>query len=376
MTVPATPLGAPVAIDIRMIERELNELWRQATEAHGNGSRAVTRVCVLNLVVCVADRRAADHATEVVAQLMGRYPNRAIVINAADGDATDTTPLLDAWVQAHCQMPGPGRPQVCCEQITIEAQGTGVERVPGAVLPLLVPDVPAMLWWPHGAPFDHPLFARLHAIVDRVIVDSSTFAAPEAGFAQLVDLLDGKQALSDLAWGRLTPWRELVAQFFDAPAMLPHLNEVERVTIVYEARSDGATGRNQAVLLAGWLASRLGWSPEGAPQATNDSVTFTMRRRDGAPLSVDMRPAPATDDLMLRLASIKISGAHARFAVRRGDASDCAEASAEVAGKAPLRRVVRLERLDEATLIGEELRLLRRDKGFEGALRVAAELVG
>ena len=41
---------------------------------------------------------------------------------------------------------------------------------------------------------------------------------------------------------------------------------------------------------------------------------------------------------------------------------------------APLQRVVRLERLDEADLIAEELRLLGRDRAFEGALQVAALL--
>jgi hypothetical protein len=41
----------------------------------------------------------------------------------------------------------------------------------------------------------------------------------------------------------------------------------------------------------------------------------------------------------------------------------------------PLQRKVRLERLDEANLIAEELRLLGRDRTFEEALRVAAALI-
>src|SRR5690242_6883729 len=144
------PLGQRTAIDVRMIERELTELWKQAAEGGGDEKRgAVTRTCVLNLVVGAGAGRAAQHATETVARLTARHPNRAIVVSAAPAAEED---LLDAWVQAHCQVPGPGRPQVCCEQITIEARGRAVSRVPGTVLPLLVPDVPVVLWWPRGEP--------------------------------------------------------------------------------------------------------------------------------------------------------------------------------------------------------------------------------
>jgi hypothetical protein len=41
----------------------------------------------------------------------------------------------------------------------------------------------------------------------------------------------------------------------------------------------------------------------------------------------------------------------------------------------PLQRKVRLEHSDEAGLIGEELRLLGRDRTFEAALKIAAALV-
>jgi hypothetical protein len=41
----------------------------------------------------------------------------------------------------------------------------------------------------------------------------------------------------------------------------------------------------------------------------------------------------------------------------------------------PIQRKVRLERLDEAELIGEELRLLGRDRTFEAVLKVTAGLI-
>src|SRR3954462_3504290 len=265
MTITSTSarLGERLHIDVRAIERELNDLWKQlAEDTNGEKHQAVTRTCVLNLIIITGGGRAAEHATETVARLTARHPNRAFVISTAPNARVDA---LDAWVQTHCQMPSPGRPQVCGEQISIEARGAGVERVPGTLLPLLVPDVPVMLWWPRGEPVGDPRFLKFADIVDRVIVDSATFAAPEAGLARMAALLhpderredhDGapsgtRAAISDLSWSRLTPWRELTAQFFDAPSLASHLAEITRVVVDYAARAGKADDRSQALLLVG-----------------------------------------------------------------------------------------------------------------------------
>ena len=246
ITSTSTRLGERIHIDIRAIERELNDLWKQlAEDANGEKQQAVTRTCVLNLIVVTGGGRAAEHATETVARLTARHPNRAFVISAAPSARKD---VLDAWVQTHCQMPSPGRPQVCGEQISIEARGGAVDRVAGTLLPLLVPDVPVMLWWPHGEPAGDPRFLKFADVVDRVIVDSATFAAPEAGLARMAALLhhDGGPSsagttISDLSWSRLTPWRELTAQFFDCfRQKLEAPEETEQPTVAETPEAPGS----------------------------------------------------------------------------------------------------------------------------------------
>jgi glucose-6-phosphate dehydrogenase assembly protein OpcA len=314
-----------------------------------------------------------------VARLTERHPNRAFVISATPNARKD---VLDAWVQTHCQMPSPGRPQVCGEQITIEARGAAVDLVAGTLLPLLVPDVPVMLWWPHGEPADDPRFLKVADMVDRVIVDSATFAAPEAGLARMAALLDhdGGQsgagtAISDLSWSRLTPWRELAAQFFDAPALVPHLAEITRVVVDYEARAGAVADRSQALLLVGWLATRLGWRTAGPPSEQPDGTTLRLASVTGEPIAIELRPAAAGNDALDRLVALAIECRRARFVIARDDTPDCAMARSEIAGMQPIQRKVRLERLDEADLIGEELRLLGHDQTFEAVLRVTAGLV-
>jgi glucose-6-phosphate dehydrogenase assembly protein OpcA len=387
----SAPLGERTQIDVRAIERELNDLWKQLAEGQNDEAhQAVTRTCVLNLIVVTGGGRAAERATETVAQLTSRHPNRAFVISAAPNARKD---VLDAWVQTHCQMPSPGRPQVCGEQISIEARGAAVDRVPGTLLPLLVPDVPVMLWWPRGEPSDDPRFLKFADYVDRVIVDSATFAKPEAGLVRLAALLSSASpnhsaeaeaadrsagasaAISDLAWSRLTPWRELTAQFFDAPALVPHLAEISRVTVEYEAHDGAAGDRSQALLLLGWLAARLGWRPGEAPGEQSGITRLRMAAANGDPIAIELRPAAPADDLLDRLSALTIECRRARFSVARDAAPDCAVARSEVEGMQPIQRKVRLERLDQASLIGEELRLLGRDQAFEMALKVAAKLI-
>lgn len=275
-----------VRVDIRAIERELNEIWKSVADENNGAQSAVTRTCVLNLLVLsFSGMKGIDPATAVIDRLTSQHPNRAIVIGASD--ASDA-PLLDAWVQAHCQMPAPGRPQVCCEQITIEARGaTAIGRIPALVLQLLVPDLPVMLWLPDGAWPDREVVRRLSEIADRVIVDTANFADPAAALLQIAALIRERASVSDLAWGRLTAWRELVAQFFDAREHQAHLNEVQRVAIDYAA-SDAAA-RVQALLLAGWLASRLGWQFAGKKETDvfelrhgDDAIRIELRAKAGA----------------------------------------------------------------------------------------------
>lgn len=365
------PLAAPTSVDIRAIERELNTLWQQA---HENNPDAVTRVCVLNLVAVVRSDRATETATETIARLNARHPNRAILVSALPDQAA--APGLEAWVQAHCRLPAPGRPQVCCEQITITARGAAAAQATGVVLPLLVPDVPVMLWWPRGTPFGDPLFDRVAALADRIIIDSACFDDAEVGLGHTAAAFGRGLPISDMAWGRLTPWRELTAQFFDAPTLLPHLAEIEAVEIEVEASPDGPPDRNPALLMVGWLASRLGWQPNDETPLGREQLAFGLRRADGAPLTVELRPAPARADLLDRLASLTLRCAHARFSITRTEQPEAALARADVAGMAPLERVVRLEHQREDDLLAEELRLLGHDHGYEGALRTAARLLG
>jgi glucose-6-phosphate dehydrogenase assembly protein OpcA len=187
-------------------------------------------------------------------------------------------------VRLHCEAPESGRDPVCCEQIVLTASGpAAARRLPGAVLPLLVTDVPSFLYWSKGNPFRSPILKDLAPAIDRLIVDSFTFAAPDLDLGDVATAIDNPRFLpiiSDLSWARLAVWRYQTAQIFDPANMRPYLKRVRRARLRYYAGTPIL-----AWIFGGWLASRLGWkcverNPQGAQYF------------DGQVLDYEMLPAP------------------------------------------------------------------------------------
>lgn len=381
------PIVNPMQVDIPAIEHELTLLWKSAAEPSA-GANPVTRACTLNLVACAPDQRAAENMTNIIQGITGSHPNRAVLITI-EPEAPETR--LDVWVQANCQLTAPGAAQVCGEQISIDARGSASAQVASLVLALMLPDLPVVLWWPGPSPFDSPLFNRLCKLVDHVIVDSASFADPDHDLQRLAALLaergtgQTRSAVSDLNWGRLTPWRELTAQFFDSRVLLPHLRRLDNVVIDYAHDPNVPVNRVPALLLVSWLATRLGWLPlEDSISVEGELVRLYLRR-----------PAPAVGPNAIRLVSVElypvataehphgslttlrllaVDNVLASFIVERTEDPNCLRTTAEVAGMPPMQRLARVERPNDVDLLGNELRLLSNERSFEEALRVAGQL--
>ncbi|MBC8161680.1 MAG: glucose-6-phosphate dehydrogenase assembly protein OpcA [Roseiflexaceae bacterium] len=361
-----TTLGQRQQIEIAAIEAELAALWRHAP---GHDAPQLTRACVMTLVAPVLDQAAAQLAGAATLHLTDRFPNRTIVIDARPDDQED---VLDAWVQANCQMPAAGRAQVCCEQVTIDARGPAVERASGVVLPLLVPDVPVVLWWPSGDPQASPLFAQLSELADRVIVDSATFAQPEPQLRALLKDARAHKRVSDLAWARLTPWRELLAQFFDSAASAAQVHTISSVRVQYEL-PEAVLDRVQPLMLVGWLAAKLGWQPLGALLNRADAA-LSLRRPDGGSVEVMLVPQAVAAPAAARITAVELRTAIATYQVGCSSATNCATARVQPREGAAIQRVVRLEQLAVAELLAEDLRLFGRDRAYEATLRALAAI--
>ena len=364
--------GQARPVDVAAIEHELTQLWKAAAD-DTLGGQPVVRACVLNLVAYAPSQAVARHINDVISQVSGRHPSRSIIIVAGRG-ARPARP--QASITAHCQIAPEGGKQVCSEQVTLRASGPAVDEIHGTVLPLLVPDLPVLLWWHDDLPLTGHLFRELLDTCDRLVVDSADFAPQRAesalaGLQRLVE--EDDVGVSDLNWLRLTHWRELVAQFFDAPPGRRYLDRLDRVEVEIASRHGRQADVAGGLLLVGWLASRLGWVLEGGRRSRGGAMAFAFRSPAGA-VAVDFRPRPIERDEGLHSFRVGASGG-ATFSLRRvPDDERCVAVTAEIP-EGGHSRVVRVDRPSQAALLSEELDVQGRDTVFEEALAQAVRLM-
>lgn len=364
---------------VSALERELARL-RRSSGAHANEQGvAVARASVLNLVVFATREVHARRAAATIDELAARHPSRAIVI-VADRDRAGREPEL----VMHCRVPNGGDGlQVTYEQILIRARGDADRRLPTAVIPLLLPDLPVFLWWTETPPLDAPYFDDLLGLADRLIVDSADFARPDRTLSRLHAVAragHGRYGLTDFNWTRITPWRDLVMQFFDVPAWRPFLDTITGIRVGFAVDADGREIHpSQALLLIGWLASRLGWTAvEKLAPAEAGGLLFSMKRPDGTEIPVRVRPRfmrglDGGDLSGLRIQSMH-AGQFAEFVVKRSETTAHATSLVAVGGRGMAERIVPLGRPGVSELLGEELTIARSDVIYEDALAALVAL--
>lgn len=366
---------------IRAVESHLAGLWSATTTT--DGDPLVTekglphaRASVLNLIATVPDVAAAERVVATMLGLGMRHPSRAIVLVCdphADGAG------IDASVTAHCHPAAGSGDKVCYEEVVLTVRGEPADHLSGVVAPLLIHDLPTLVWWPGDPPFADPIFDQLVEVGDRLIIDSGDFADLGLGMRRLAPLRR-RSGIGDLSWRRIGWWQELTAQFFDAPRFRRYLPNLNRLVIRYAVPPGGvesgdgvASHLAQPLLFSGWIASRLAWKRH----ATLEPLTAGRLRLklEGRYEMVDLNIEPVeTGDLApgelisMRLRSLGETGA-AEFIIDREQ--DEATVASNADGMTALLRRVHMERPTEAELLAASLVTERHDDVYETSLRAA-----
>lgn len=374
--------GEKIPVGVSEIDKELVTLWQATANTPAEEARvAVTLVRVLNLLTYVEGEDRADEVSDEIRRITGRHPCRSILL-ICTGDATAPS-SLNAWVSAHCHMTSKSGRQICSEQISIAAAGAAVNTMHSLALQLLISDTPVFLWWTAAQPFEDPVLAHLADHIDRLIVDSAVFKDPVgslikmAGLGELARPTVLRRAISDFNWTRLTTWRESTAQFFDLPSYRSYIQGLSGLEIAYAVRPGDAPNPVQALLYAGWLASRLDWKFDGAEQG-NDNTAFNIHlRRDTHAITVHIKPVETTEDNApsggisdVRL--IATRPGHAQFRITRNAAEQCATTSVSLGGIEPTLRTLIYVEPEEGELLNQELEMFTHDVVYEQALHMAA----
>jgi glucose-6-phosphate dehydrogenase assembly protein OpcA len=303
---PGEGITTSVIADVHAIQEELERVrwglhdndWSEAAEH----AAAEARASVLNLITVVMDESHLNEIKRVLDGLSITHPSRTLILLAQEHRGSEK---LEAQVSAQTRSESGHR--VSTETVTLHAHGEVAKHLGSVVTPLLISELPVMLWWPGLPKFESQLFRDLSELADRLVVDSDEGFEREhlARLLEAARASDGRTSISDFNWARLVPWRHMTAQFFDMPGMLEKLSQIHGASISYGAERPVA----QALLLAGWLKSRVATAGIDVPvELVEDSshdhrvarfdlycgggeekARFTVRRIPGGRLCAEIR---------------------------------------------------------------------------------------
>ena len=275
-------------------------LSRLAGARDGGRRLAYAPARVLNLV-SVVGRAGRDELVERLEAVGRLHASRTIVcvVEERERGELDASATMDYEPPTH-----PGGLAVCRERVELALGQEQLSRLESILGPLLVGDVPTVVWSPrHREAVDDML-----ASSEVVLLDSGVEPEPAAALMRAAALVERVKVV-DLAWLRTTPWRERLAAAFDPQAQRELLAGIDCVTVRHEPAA-AASG----LLLVGWLSSRLGWSGRGK-LAEGSSIGGSVEGREGP---VDVRLEPTHAQRAPGLAGVTVGGPGGSLSLDRG----------------------------------------------------------
>jgi glucose-6-phosphate dehydrogenase assembly protein OpcA len=332
-------------------------LRRLLVEAHADNDEVVP-ARVLNMIAFVDRTWAGEIANRL--RGVGRYHASRMLVLAYEPRRRS----LDARVTISTDdTASAGEMSLLRETVVVELGDIHLDDLLTIADPLVVTDLPTLLWSPHG---HREVVSELLALSQAVLLDSVEEPAPAQALQWARQL--GEQAyVVDLAWLRSTPWRERVAAIFDPPARRREMLMITALTVRHHPASTAA-----AMLLTGWLASRLGWR-----EATLLAHGQTLRGRahaDRQDIALHLQAAP---ELMVPgLESVAIETAAGR-SLRLARGPGGLRAQARQGNGGTLEWTLPGASRGESGVLGEGIRqALLRDPTYAPALDAALAMAG
>lgn len=335
------------------VEVALRDLLK---ERHAR-SEAYVPARVLNLVV-IAD---GEWRGEIQNRLdhVGRYHASRTILCCVEAGRQSID--ARATIEGECASK-PTDISVLHEQAVLDIGPRHLRHLETIVDPLVVTDLPTLVWSPHGHP---EAVDALLAIAQVVLIDSVNEPDPAAAIARARELIQ-RAYVVDLAWLRSTPWRERVASTFDPMQWREELRLISSVTVKHRVDS-----RSAGLLFLGWLATRLGWQPASMP--TQDGALCGVAR--GRRQDVTLRLEPVKDMSAPGLAGIAIETASGMSISLDRGAGGLAARRRMPDGRDSAWTVMGASR-GEPGILGEGIRqALLRDKVYAPALSAAESFV-
>ncbi|MGH2442248.1 MAG: glucose-6-phosphate dehydrogenase assembly protein OpcA [Chloroflexota bacterium] len=361
-------------VDVTMLEGHLTDLWK--TLARKKDMQPV-RTHIFNLVVYVGEHAHAHRILDSLNALGQLHPSRTVVL-IADLNKTESTIDAEVILRADSSQ----SISVCHEQVLLTVHGRAADHLSSVVIPLVLPELPTYLWWPGQPLFGHRMFHRLLSSADHLVVDSAQFESPGDSLADLARLCTGPHGVTDFNWARLTPWREIITQFFDGERMLQHVRHIQSMRLEF-GKGGGSQGEvtSSVLLLLGWMANQLDWVPDTTlDRPAQNGVTLSVLQRERR-IPIDLVFREHGPDNACRLMNIEIrskppGSTPAVFRVSRSSDLQHVRTSIKVGDETEISRVLPLEVRDDVELLAAELEITGQDNLYDAVVASASRMAG
>jgi glucose-6-phosphate dehydrogenase assembly protein OpcA len=336
------------------IEAALREMLK---ERHAE-NESFSPARALNMV-CVVDKAWSGEVANRLRNV-GRYHASRTIVLAVEPKLTRLDAVATIASDVH---PKAGEFALLRETVIVDVGEKHLPALDTIVDPLVVTDLPTVLWSPHGHPEAVDVLLGLAQVV---LLDSIDDPDINDGLERARELLE-KAYVVDLAWLRSTPWRERVAAAFNPAPLRRGLGEISKVTVRHRADSLAA-----ALLFCGWLCARLGWRPATFSEGGGKRREAHVRGRRGEiALRLDEVEQPGAPGL----AGVTIEMASGRSVSLDRGPGGLKSVRRDREGKEQVWTVLGASR-GEAGILGEGVRqALLRDPTYKPALSAARELL-
>ncbi len=316
--------------------RPIADSLAQARHAAG-----AMKAATMTFVLFFEDASVGAWVRERTHALAEKHPSRVVIFDA-------TRPLGEDRVE-----PSTARG----EWIEMGVRGASEHELAAALRALALPEAPIVLAWIANGLASDPRFGALAEIATTVICSTSVIDTGTTALRELCAFMESRPAIAvqDLAYLRLAAWQDLIAGFFDDPALADELGRIRRVEIA-------AGSASEMYYVLGWLASRLGWTPCAADRLCN---------REGAEISFSL----AFEGAPRRLERVALAGATTRC-LAEVHAQDPNAVCLRVEGRRThAERCAPLHSFDVASLVERAILTRGRDPIFIDALQTARHLI-
>ena len=322
---------------------------RKSRLSIADGRASAARAATMNFVVFVDDPEHRAWVLERATIVADKHPSRLIVL-----DSTQATLGVDVETRTRDS----GESTILNERVDIGVSALDHAAIVSITQELSVPDIPTVLWWTGARLLASRTFAGLAALAATILVDSSGKARDEATIRELAIYHERfpQVVMHDLAFMRLAPWLDMIAQFFDDPTLREDIFSLNALEI--ESGSEA-----EALYLAGWLGSRLSWDAQSRE-------SFVDRRGIDIPFRVELRGDQR------RVRSVILRTADSIYRAELSD-DDAGVVCLTVEGaKAKSIGCVPLQNIENTTLIERAILENARETIFETSLETVKELLG